>query len=301
MERFKTLMLREWMQHRNGWLIVMGVPLLLVLVAAAFGQAQVEFDEGDAQGPYAPLLVALGTMGGLGVLTLMLAWGSALIQSPGLARRDQQDRSIEFWLSLPVSPAQSLGAMLLMHLLLLPWLALAVGLAGGLLVSLLAVARAFGIGEWFALPWTLIAPAALACALRLALGVLLATLWLSPLILGTMAASAWLKRWGVPAVAATLGLGGLVLDKGYGNPVVWEVLGTLGRNAGQSLVFADRAAPVHVQSPEQLVDVLPMVTRLMTHDAGVALGLLAQPAFVAALAAAAAAFGLLWWRRMRGA
>lgn len=301
MQRFKTLMLREWMQHRTGWLVVLGLPLLVFLALLAFGNLHVEMDDADMTGPQGPLVMALGSMGGLAMLTLLLAWGSSLIQSPGLARRDQQDRSIEFWLSLPVSHVQALGATLLMHLLLLPWLALAVGLAGGVLVSLLAVTRGFGIGEWFALPWGQIAPAALAVALRLALGVLLATLWLAPLILGTMAASAWLKRWGVPAVAATLGIGGLVLDKAYGNTVVWDVLALLGRNAGQGLLMAGRPQGVVIESPEQVLDVLPVVTQLVLRDCGQALAMLAQPSFAAVLAAAAAAFGLLWLRRQRGA
>ena len=45
-----------------------------------------------------------------------------LIQTPGLARRDRQDRSIEFWLSLPTSHAASVAAPVLMHLVLVPLL-----------------------------------------------------------------------------------------------------------------------------------------------------------------------------------
>jgi hypothetical protein len=53
----------------------------------------------------------------------------------------------------------------------------------------------------------------LALLARTALGLVLATLWLSPLILLTMVASAWLKRWGLPALVAALALLAGVLDK----------------------------------------------------------------------------------------
>jgi hypothetical protein len=84
-------------------------------------------------------------------------------------------------------------------------------------LSLLTVARFASLGDWFTLPWGRCS-AATGAAGRTALGLVLATLWLSPLILLTMAASAWLKRWGLPAVVAGLALLAGVLDKLYGNP-----------------------------------------------------------------------------------
>ena len=302
MQRFQTLLLREWMQHRNGWMVILGLPFVGFIVAAVFGAIHVDLDiDAGATSEKVPLLLALGSMGGLAILTTVLAMGAALIQSPGLARRDAQDRSIEFWTSLPIPHAQSLGATLLAHLVLLPWAAIAVGVAGGWLVSIVAVGRVFGLGEWISLPWGALLPAVMALALRVAFGLLLALLWLSPLILGTMAASAWLKRCGVPAVAGALGLGGLVLAKAYDNPIVFEVLGLLGRNAGLAIIAPRSDENIVIENGHQVADLLAVIPGWALQDAGRALAALAQPAFFAAVAVGAGAFALLWLRRSRGA
>jgi ABC-2 type transport system permease protein len=304
MTRFTTLLQREWMQHRRGWQLLMGLPIVLVALAGVFGQIHVNFDsDGVAEMPD-PLVVASVSVAGVGLLCLLLAWTASLIQAPGLARRDVQDRSIEFWLSLPVPQAQSLAAMLLMHLLLIPWLALGVGLGGGWVVALLLLAKGWGLASWFSLPWGALLAAMVLLALRLMLGLALATLWLSPLILGTMAASAWLKRWGLPVVVGTIAIGGLWLDKAYGWPVVWDVLRLLGTRASQAFIATNReaaASGLGIEHVDELGSVLESVPAWVAHDAGQALAAAASPAFVAALAVAALAFGLLWMRRRRGA
>ena len=209
-----TLMLREWMQHRRGWMVLVALPALIMLGIGLSGHMEIQFDGSESLNGPLPVAGALAAVCTL--LTLFLAWGAALLQSPSLARRDVQDRSIEFWLSLPVGHVQSVGATVLTHLLLLPWAAIAFGLTAGLVTSLLVVASLFGPGAIVEVPWGLLLAAGVAAALRLALGVLLASLWLSPLILGTMAASAWLKRWGVPLVAGGLLIGGTLLERQIG-------------------------------------------------------------------------------------
>lgn len=302
MTRFKTLLLREWMQHRLGWLILLGAPFVLFAAVGLAGGTVVELDGGA---PPMALTTAGGVILGLIVTTVALAWGAALLQSPGLARRDLQDRSIEFWLSLPVGDTQSVGAPLVAHLVLLPLAALGVGLASGLVLTLPLVARGFGVEAWFALPWGPLLAAVFALALRLALGIVLATLWMAPLVLLTMAASAWLKRWGVPAVAALVGLGGLVLDRVYGNPVVWNVIGGLTRRASQGLFAADRSGAgfemLDGGAQDAIVAALSAVPGWCLHDAGKALLMLASPAFLAALAVSAGGFALVVLRRRRGA
>jgi ABC-2 type transport system permease protein len=302
MERFKTLMLREWMQHRLGWIIVVGAPALVLLALAVFGLAQVHVGEGDEIPP--PLAMAVVTTGATAAITLAIAWMAVLFQSSGLARRDTQDRSIEFWLSLPVGHAQSIGAPLLAHLILVPVAALVVGMLGGIVVSLPAVAHMYGLREWAALPWGAILGALAALTLRLALGIVLATLWLSPLILGVMVASAWLKRWGWPVLAAVVGVGGLVLDKVYGNPIVWQVLGTLGRFARQGFIAAQPDADPerwNIRSPHDADVVLSILPKNLLLDGVDALGQLVSPTFVAVAVVAVAAFMLLVLRRQRGA
>jgi hypothetical protein len=305
--RFNALLQREWMQHQRGWWIVMVVPVLVLLLVAVYGNVDITLDADEdtsvIRTPSA-LLLAMGSLGGLAIGNLALAWFSSLLQANGLARRDLQDRSIEFWLSLPVGHAQSLGATLLAHLLLAPWLALLVGAAGGLLVSLVVVAKAWGLAAWFTLPWGTLVAGLAAVLLRLAIGLVLATLWVAPLLLVAMAASAWLKRWGLPVVAAVIGITGVVLDKFFGWPIVWETLKIIGRSAGRAFFGADRDdGPQlrNVADAEGAAQILQVLPSWAVEDLGRALHALLSPVFIIGLAVAAAAFMLLVLRRSRGA
>ncbi len=305
MNRFATLMQREWMQHRLGWIILMAAPFLITLVATPFNGVHVSFSDGETVVESAPdaLLLAFGCMAGLGLATMVLAAMFSLFQAPGLARRDHQDRSIEFWLSLPVGHVPSVGATLLVHLLLVPWLALGAGAIGGLLVSLAVVIKTWSVGAWFGLPWGAVIGAEFAILTRLLLGYVLALLWLSPLVLLTMAASAWFKRWGVPLVVAVIGGGGLVADKAYHQTFVWDTLRYLLKHASQALIVAERAGQRSLglrpdTDPLSFVQGLPAWAM---HDLGAALQAMLAPGFVAALAVAGLGFALLVLRRLRGA
>lgn len=306
-KRFSALLQREWMQHQRGWWVVMAVPVIVLLLVAIFGDVNITLDADDdtsvIRTPSA-LLLAMGSLGGLAIGNLALAWFSSLVQAPGLARRDLQDRSIEFWLSLPVGHAQSVGATLLTHLLLAPWAALLVGAAGGFVISLVVVMKAWGIAAWFTLPWGGLVLGLAAMLLRVAAGLVLATLWVAPLLLVAMAASAWLKRWGLPMVAAVIGATGVVLDKFFDWPIVWETLKIIGRSAGRSFFGADRDGPPHLQNvadAEGAAQILQALPSWALEDLGLALHAMLSPVFVIGLAVAAAAFMLLVLRRSRGA
>ena len=39
---FPTLMQREWMQHQRGWLVMLGLPLVLGVLVAAFGEIHID-------------------------------------------------------------------------------------------------------------------------------------------------------------------------------------------------------------------------------------------------------------------
>jgi hypothetical protein len=304
MKRFTILLQREWMQHRFGWLVLMGLPTGLMLLAALFGAIHVELGEQAFDRMPPPFVFAAGCIGASAVLTMGLVWMSSMLQSNGLARRDVQDRSIEFWLSLPASHSQSIGATLLMHLLLAPWAALLAGLAGGFLLSIVAVVRLFGIGDWLALPWGTIAATTFLLTLRVMIGLLLATLWLSPLVLGSMAASAWLKRWGLPAVVGAVVVGGTLLDRLYGNRIVWDVLHTLGTKASQAFLGADRGSTsfgIVIERNDDFAGALAAAPGWLLHDLGSALAQLASPVFLVTLMSGAGAFGLLVLRRQHHA
>jgi ABC-2 type transport system permease protein len=304
MSQFKTLLQREWMQHHRGWLLMMLVPPAVLLLALVFGNVQglahVQMDDDNGGATLSgPLMLMFMSTGMVTALVLFITWLAVGFQAPGQARRDQQDRSIEFWLSLPVSNSASIGAMLVMQFLLVPLLALGLGWLCAQLIGMVAVARVEGVGAWFSLPWDVLLPASLALLLRVALGIVLATLWVLPLLLLSMVASAWLKRWGVPAVVAAIGGGGLVLHKLYGVSWPFDVVRELSQHAGRALIYAEKG--LNVQGDSDFLALLGDLPRLLAGDFMSALRDCAQPLFLGALLFSAACFALLVLRRRRGA
>ena len=305
MTQFKTLLRREWMQHRTGWLLLLAAPtLLLLLLSGLDGGLQLTIDNSDVQLPplhQVPSLVQTALLGGaVSAMTLGLALLAVGLQLPGLARRDRQDRSVEFWCSLPVGHAKAVSATLVAHLLLLPWAALLAGMLGGALVAMVTVVASHGLGAWLQQPWGLLLLAGAALLARLSLGLLLALAWLSPLLLLTMAASAWLKRWGVPVLVAATLAGTLLLDKRLAQPVVQP---TLNRLTGEALQALLRLESLQVRTARNAGDVaafLQDLPALLLHEAVTMLGRAATPAFALALATAGLGFWLLVLRRQRG-
>lgn len=291
MQTFKTLLLREWMQHQRGWWLLTLVPLLLTLLALSFGNVQLDGEELPA-GMYL-IIVLIYTLVVVGLAGLAVA-----IQAPGLARRDQQDRSIEFWLSLPVGHVPAIGATVLSHLVLFPLMALALGFAGSLLVAPLFVVRGFGWSALWSLPWAGLMPVLGVGLLREIIGLLLALVWVAPLVLCVMAASAWLKRWGVPVVVAVVGLGGVILEQAYGISLVHDTVSHLWNESAQALIPGLREA--HVLNADGLArgELAGLPAWLMA-DLGQTLAALASPQFVFALLFSLACGALLVWRRQR--
>ena len=305
MVKFLTLMHREWLQHRSGWLVLMALPTALVALLTLFEGRGLQLHMGGETtampqlDQLPPLVQTLGWTVATAMLSLVLVVLAVLAQLPGLARRDVQDRSIEFWLSLPTNHAQSLGATLLMHLLLLPGLAITAALLGAQLVALLAIVSQQGLGAWLQQPWWQLLLALLVVTARVWLGLLLAVAWLSPLLLLTLAASAWLKRWALPVVAASLLLGVHWLDPQLTAPLVKPALERVTSEAGAALLASRAFVDVRIAGPSDLADLVPALSGLLLRDAMSALGRAATPAFALALSLGAAGFGLLVLRRQR--
>lgn len=305
MNPFFTLMRREWMQHRSGWLLLMCAPtVLLLLLSFADGGLQISVNDSDVKLPplnQAPALLQTALlMAVVAGITFAVALLAMVFQLPGLARRDQQDRSVEFWTSLPIGHASGVAALLLTQILVLPWLALVVGLAGGLLVTAVTVSATYGPLAWLLQPWGLLLGAAAALLLRLSVGLLLAAAWLSPLLLLPMAASAWLKRWGVPAVVLTGLVGTVLVDRKLPEPLVGPALQRLSSEAVQALLRLEPLQPKVALRGVDMPDFLAQLPAQLLHDTAALLGHAATPAFALALAGGALGFVLLVLRRQRG-
>jgi ABC-2 type transport system permease protein len=291
MHTFKFLLLREWMQHHRGWFLLGLLPLALALLSLTFGQVQVDEE---------PLVTGmlLGFGGGYIGVVMAIALLAAALQSPSSVRRDWNDRSIEFWVSLPVPHWQAVAATQLAQLLLFPLLALALAMLGAVPVAALFTARVFGAAELLQLPWGTVLLVMGVMAVRLAIGLLLGMLWLSPVIMAVGAATAWLKGWGAIALIATVAVAGGLLVASTGNPIVFTTLQALWLNA----------LAVMVPWSEGTLDpVKAMVTQgagalpaLAWADLGARLRDLGQPLFWGGVVVAAGGFWLQVRRRSAG-
>jgi len=297
MTLFNTLLLREWLQYKRAWIGLVLGPVLLLLALVPF--SQVEGIDTPAPEPVA-LIAGLVTVALVLVLTVVLCG----YQLMGLARRDQQDRSIEFWASLPGSHAASLGAPLLAHGLLVPLAATALAVLGGALIGTIMAFKEFGLAALHQTQWAVLLQVTIWMGLRLLVGLAVAALWLAPFVVALMAASAWLKRWGAPllfiAVAAFL--------KIYKNEPAAEALARLlTRQVGgaaqamflgaQTLLLKDEGRE-HV-GLQEFFDALFRLPEVARDTVPEVLQLMAQPQFIGGLVFAALCFGLLVLQRKR--
>lgn len=282
MQVFKTLLLREWMQHRIGWLVLAALPLALVLLLVLpFGEVKL--------GNTPSHLVSVMTLGIFSIGAGAQAWLVMALQAPGLARRDAQDRSIEFWRSLPAGDATAISATLVAHHLLVPLAVTCVSGVAGLLAAVLLVVRGYG---WQALDLNYLLVMFAAGLPRAVLGGVLASLWASALLLPLMAASAWLKRWGVPVLVGAVGAAGVWLDKVYHQ--TWLLDGV------RELFFNFAAALVPLAQGFEDRPGTEAVPTWFWVDAQHRLADLGTPLFAVALLLAAAGFYLLLLKRQRG-
>ncbi len=303
MNKILPLLRREWLQYRFGWALMVAVPLGIALLLLAFGEIQLGQDEADVvNSKLRPLqlasMLSVASIAGSAATLFVIACFSSIIIVAGMARRDHSDRSVEFWLSLPTTHSASLAAPLVVHLLLVPALALLAGLAGGLLVSMVLVTRVVGISAWFALPWLDVLPAILALAARLLAGLPLALLWLSPLIMLVVLLSAWFRSWSWVILGVGIGLGSQLLNRLFGQPLLSDITVGLLRGARGALMHAGQGLDMGSGDGAEALRSLPAWA---LHDFGLALRELPSPLLVGGLFFAAACFYMLVRWRERGA
>ncbi|MFG6467924.1 hypothetical protein [Roseateles sp. BYS87W] len=281
-----TLLLREWMQHKRGWLIAALAPPLLFLTMLPFGQVEgLPMEKAEFVGL---VILLVSTVAVYGICLLV-----ALFQLPGLARRDTQDRSIEFWLSLPGRPAESVAATVLAHAWLAPLGGAVVGILFGLPIAMAVMASKGGLAAITSVNWSEIVTAAAPLLLRALAGTALMLLWLTPLIFVLMAASAWLKRLGTPLVLVGGAVAVGVLHKVY--RIDWPLEAIQAWNIQVNTTF--------VNQPNRLPDALMSGTNLWAwalQDFGYALAELASLQFLGWATVAVAGFALVVMKRKRG-
>jgi hypothetical protein len=303
MNSFTTLMRREWLQHRFGWTVAALLPLAIALLLVGFGHLQFGDEETSKVGAALPALLAMAAIAGGTALTFSIMSLTSWIIVAGLARRDHGDRSIEFWLSLPVGHASALAAPLLVHLILVPAAALVVGLAGGYVLSLVLVGRVVGVEQWVALPWGDIIPASVALVLRLLAGLPLATLWLAPLILLVVLLTAYFRRWGWVILLVGIGLGSELLSRVFGQPLLSDTLLALLAQAATAMVHGvqDSGGTFRIEGASDGFAALRGLPAWALRDLGESLRELASPLLLGGLVFAGGCFALLIEWRQRGA
>jgi hypothetical protein len=294
MSRFKTLLQREWLQHRMGYFWLAAAPAALMLAVIVFGWKNMTVS------PAIPLLGMSVGVASVTALTVAVVCIAVLFQMPGLARRDQQDRSIEFWSSLPVSHSASLGATLLFHGWLVPLATLGFAFLVSQVLATLMVTAALGAGALGQMPWGTFVVVEFAALLRFALGLVLAACWIAPIPLVLMVASATMKHWGVPVVTAVFAVGAAVLTNVYGNPILQNTWNALFSHAGHAFV-SDLGNHHEARNMDEAMGLLAQLPVWALGDAGRALADLVTPAFAASLAVSAACFAALVELRRRSA
>lgn len=292
---FLPLMQREWLQYRFGWVLLALVPLGLALLVVAAGQF--EFDDSLAARPEVlPLLLSVipAVIGAVAMLWIALITG--LISIAGLARRDHADRSNEFWLSLPVPHSAALGVPILVHLVLLPAVAMLLGWLCGQLMGVLMVGRVAGASAIAEVPWATTLAVTTTLALRFLGGLPMAVLWALPVLMLIVLLNAWFKRWGWAVLIVGLGLLSLFDQLTIGQRWLLDVLGRIFRHAGQSFMGAG-GVNISVGGSEGVGALLDL-PGVAARDFVAAVAAMASPLFLAGLVFSAMCFALLVrWRQ----
>ncbi len=285
--RFKTLLLREWLQNRWIWAVVVSTLPMLMLVVMPFGEVKML--------PNTPVQLVAGVVIALSaVVAVLAAWATVLFMAPGLARRDSQDRSIEFWLSLPSTHPEHVGAQYVSHALLFPLGALAAGVGFGLVLMPIILLKWQGMAALTAVDW----PGLLAwlggAAASAVLSLLLAALWLSPVVMVLMATSAWVKRLALPllAIVATA-----LANWPTTAPVVRAAMVNYGKTVG---ALFDGPVRVFFSEWTNTINGLELAPQTPLGFAQGALTDLASPQFAVSIAVALLAAFALVLRRQRG-
>ena len=201
-ETLRTLVRREFWEHRSLWLAPLAVTALLAL-CALIGRIHLSMDD-DVQGHGEGQRVAIFTLIQF-VLAMPLYLVAAVVVSFYLLDclyAERKDRSILFWKSLPVSDALTVVAKMLVALVAVPLGVFALALVAHLLFSAILGVRVLAgslppVFTWDTYEW-------FRTELVMLLITMAAVLWFAPLAAYLLLVSAAARR--APILWATLPL-----------------------------------------------------------------------------------------------
>ncbi|MBV8144614.1 MAG: hypothetical protein JO184_06370 [Gammaproteobacteria bacterium] len=197
-----TLVRREFWEHRALWLAPLVITGLLAL-CALIGRVHIDLDESPDVSNDAQRVAVLTVI--QWVLAMPLYVVVAFVVAFYLLDclyAERKDRSILFWKSLPVSDGLTVGAKMLVALVVVPLGVFALALVAGLLFSaILGLRVALGtlppLFTWNTWEW-------LRTEVLMLLLTVLAVLWYAPLAAYLLVVSGWVRR--APILLATLPL-----------------------------------------------------------------------------------------------
>jgi ABC-2 type transport system permease protein len=218
----RTLVRREFWEHRYLWIAPLAVAALL-MVTAVIGRVHLDIGD-DAHLAAADQRVALLTIvqwaltATFYILTLFIVSYYAL----DCLYAERKDRSILFWKSLPVSDGLTVGSKILTALVVVPLGVFALSLLSGLLFFAIMSARIAagsipGVVSWSTVEW-------LRTEVAMLIVQLVASLWYAPGAAFLLLVSAWAKR--SPFLWATLPwVVAPILEKiAFGTHYVWDFI-----------------------------------------------------------------------------
>lgn len=302
MKEMLTLVRRELMEHRAGWLApaVFGALFVLAQLLALFGLARVGLNDrevtlevlitqADAMGAQGALLIVLLPM------AMMLAFVVSIVVVFYLLDAlyaDRKDRSILFWKSLPVSDLQTVGSKYLTALLAMPAQAVAVFvLVAGVSWILIGMGMLWAGTGQFLVQGPL---AALKVIVIMVYSLLVIGLWLAPVHGWLLLVSAFARRavlgWAVLPPVLLIVAEKIVFDSRH-----FATLLAARFSGGLELALANQPDMVVSVDDDMVIAAFPTLAEFLTPGR-----LLAAPGlWLGIVVAAAFLVGAIWLRRWR--
>ena len=301
MKKLLTLVRRELMEHRSGWMVaaVFGGLFVLAAVLGIFGLARVGFNDANITVDMLAEQAELGAVRAVWMVILLpVAMLLAMVTNFVVffylldsLYAERKDRSILFWKSLPVSDLQVVGAKYLTGLLAIPALTVAVFAVTALALWLIIGGAMTWAGAG---AYMVQGPAALAqTAVVLVYMFLVTGLWSAPLHGWLLLVSAFAKRFALGWAVLPLVLAVVAERILFGTR---HFLGWIAERAsgGLELAFSgDQDAGLMIS--EGVISTFPALTTFLTPAR-----VLAAPALWTGLVVGLVLFsGAVWLRRWR--